>query len=135
MSLARNLAILSLVAAVAVGTAGCKPRGQKSVADQERGMEDARSASALRAENAELKSQLAQAREELEKNQGGTVGDAAGNLGVSDLGEGWKRSNVTVHAENAIRDDQGATKAGSVFLDRVLQRVGIIMLIGNNLCT
>jgi hypothetical protein len=48
MSFVRNLAILSLVAAVAVGTTGCKPRGQKSVADEERGNESGRSASALR---------------------------------------------------------------------------------------
>lgn len=86
MSFVRNLAILSLVAAVAVGTTGCKPRGQKSVADEERGNESVRSVSALQAENTSLKGELAQAREELEKNKGPTVGDVAGSsLGIEGI--------------------------------------------------
>jgi chemotaxis protein MotB len=86
MSFVRNLAILSLVAAVAVGTTGCKPRGQKSVAEEERGRESSRSASALQAENTALKGELAQAREELEKNKGPTVGDVAGSsLGIEGI--------------------------------------------------
>jgi len=82
MSFVRNLAILSLVAAVAVGTTGCKPRGQKA-ADE--GAQDSRGMSALRAENDELRSRLAQAQEEIDKNTGGTVGGTASTIGVSDI--------------------------------------------------
>jgi flagellar motor protein MotB len=82
----RTLAILPLAIVVALGTTGCKPRGQKAQAAEQGG---ARNAVALQAENDELRSQLAQAREELDKNQGGTVGDNAAAIGVDGLGEGW----------------------------------------------
>ncbi len=86
MSFVRNLAILSLVAAVAVGTTGCKPRGQKSVSDEEGGRESGRSTAALQAENTALRGELAQAREELEKNKGPTVGEVAGgSLGIEGI--------------------------------------------------
>lgn len=86
MSLVRTLAILPLAAAVVMTAAGCKPRGQKaSVADQERDAQSSRASSSLQAENDELRAQLAQAREELEKNQGGSVGESAANLGVTDI--------------------------------------------------
>jgi chemotaxis protein MotB len=104
MSLVRSLAILSLVAAVAVGTAGCVPRGQKaSVADQERSAEGSRSSAGLQAENAELRTQLAQAREELDKNQGGTVGATAGSLGVEGIeGLGSSGGRVTLGEDFAF---------------------------------
>lgn len=83
MSLVRTLAILPLAAAVVLTTTGCKPRGQKaSVAEQERATQGS---SSLQAENQELRAQLDQAREELAKNQGGTVGDSAANLGVDGI--------------------------------------------------
>jgi flagellar motor protein MotB len=86
MSLVRTLAILPLAAAVVLTATGCKPRGQKaSVADQERASQGSSSNMALQARNDELQAQLDQAREELAKNQGGTVGDSAANLGVDGL--------------------------------------------------
>ena len=83
MSFVRNLAILSLVAAVAVGSTGCKPRGQKEA--EADGAVDSRRVATLQAENDELRNRLAQAQEEIDKNKGGTVGEAAGGLGVSDI--------------------------------------------------
>lgn len=76
MSLVRALVILPLAAAVVLTSAGCKPRGSK-------GDEPAdRASSSLQAENQELRARLTQAQEELEKNQGGTVGASAGlNIG------------------------------------------------------
>jgi len=87
MSIVRSLAILSLVAALAVSTTGCKPRGQKPV--EQDGAAFSANAATLQAENDELKARLAQAQEEIEKNKGGTVGDSAANLGVEGLGEGF----------------------------------------------
>lgn len=86
MPLVRTLAFLSLAAAVALTSTGCKPRGQRaSIAEQEQAAQNSRSASALQAENDALRVQLAQAREELDKNQGGSVGDSAAGLGISDI--------------------------------------------------
>jgi chemotaxis protein MotB len=86
MSLVRTLAILPLAAAVVLSTTGCKPRGQKaSVAEQEAAAQGSRSSYALQAENQELRARLAQAQEELEKNQGGTVGDSAATLGIDGI--------------------------------------------------
>lgn len=87
MSLVRTLAILPLAAAVVLTTTGCKVRGQQatSVAEQERAAEGSRSSSSLQDENKALQAQLDQAREELAKNQGGTVGDSAANLGVDGI--------------------------------------------------
>ncbi len=108
MSPVRNLAILSLVAAVAVGTSGCVPRGQKpSVAQQERNAENGRSAVALQAENDELRDKLAKAREELDKNQGGTVADTAGNVGVEDI-PGLTSSNGRVSLGEDFAFEKGS---------------------------
>jgi chemotaxis protein MotB len=82
MSLVRTLAVLSLVAAVGLTAAGCKPRGQRaSVGEQE----TQRNATALEQENAELRDRLQKAQEELDKNKGGTVGDTASDLGVDGI--------------------------------------------------
>jgi chemotaxis protein MotB len=104
MPLVRSLAILSLVAAVAIGAAGCVPRGQKaSVAAQERSGDSSRGSSGLQAENAELRAQLAQAREELDRNQGGTVGSTAGTLGVEGIeGLGSSGGRVTLGEDFAF---------------------------------
>ncbi len=113
MSFVRNLAILSLVAAVAVGTAGCVPRGQKSVAEQERGAEGNRSAAALQAENNELRQRLAMAQEEIDKNQGPTVGEAAGTIGI----EGLEGFTSTGNGRIALGEDFAFEK-GSATLSK-----------------
>lgn len=94
MSLVRTLAIIPL-AVLTISAIGCKPRGTSSIAEQERNAESSRSTSALQAENRELAAQLAQAREELEKNKGGTVGGQATALGVDGI-EGMTTSNGRV---------------------------------------
>jgi flagellar motor protein MotB len=90
MSVVRHLAIVPLVAAIAL--AGCKPRHGSQVAESERAAESERLGAQMQQiqdENQQLKTQLAQAREELDKGQGGTVGGQAAGLGVDGLGEGF----------------------------------------------
>jgi chemotaxis protein MotB len=94
MSLVRTLAIIPL-AVLTISAIGCKPRGTSSIAEQERNAEGSRATSALQAENRELAKQLAQAREELDKNKGGTIGDQATALGVTGI-EGMTSSNGRV---------------------------------------
>lgn len=78
MPLARHLAVLSLAAAVALTTAGCKPRGaQPSVGEVEGSAETQRRLAQLEAQNIELRDRLQKAGEELDKNRTGTVGEAA----------------------------------------------------------
>ncbi len=92
MSIVRSLAILSLAAAVAVGSAGCKPRGHKAAGPDQDGSAASASSAQLQAENDELKARLAQAQEELDKNKGQTVGESAA-LSADGLGEGFTQAS------------------------------------------
>lgn len=90
----RHLAILPLALAVIAG-AGCKARGQTSVADAERSQEGQRSESSLRQERDMWKTKYEQAAEENAKNQGGTVGDTAKGIGIDGI-EGVTSANGRV---------------------------------------
>ena len=47
----------------------------------------------------------------------------------------WQGSDIAVHAEHAVGDDQGPAVVGGVLFDRILQRRWIIMLISDDLRT
>jgi flagellar motor protein MotB len=87
MPLVRTLAFLSLAAVVALGSAGCKPRGAKPAADPA-------SAPASAAADSEWKARYEQLAQEREQDKAGTVGAEASALGVSDLGEGFSSAGA-----------------------------------------
>ncbi|MCX8038949.1 MAG: OmpA family protein [Planctomycetota bacterium] len=132
MIASRRVLVLLSIAVLIVAAGGCKPRQPRtagagqgaSIAEQEQRLQDSRTVAALRAENEQLKTQLAQAREELEKNRGGTVGAALG-IGAADLGEGWTQ----VGANRVALGEDFAFEKGSATLNKegkaALQRLAL----------
>lgn len=85
MRLVRTLAVLPLAAVVVLAAAGCKQRGARADSPEQ----PSAGSSSQQAQINELTAQRDQAREELEKNKSGTVGDQAQGLGIEGLGEGF----------------------------------------------